>query len=129
EGEGLVGFLERVGRLHPGLGRNAPDAEARAAELRLLLDADRLGAELRGADRGGVPARAAAEDSYVTFHGFGSSLGVGGMLARGGRFGALESRPASYTVNAASCFGRGRGSGVNRNRENAGGPPPGQRLL
>ncbi len=45
-----------------------PDAQARAAELRLLLDADHLRAELGRADRGRVPAGAAAEDCDVDFH-------------------------------------------------------------
>ena len=58
--EGLLGFLDRERGLHPGLRRDAPDAQAGAAELRLLLDADGLGAELRGADRGGVAAGTAA---------------------------------------------------------------------
>src|SRR5205823_13629753 len=67
-GEGLLGFLEREGGLHPGLGRDAPDAQAGAAELRLFLYADGLGAELCGADRRGVAARPAAEDGNVTVH-------------------------------------------------------------
>ena len=66
--ERVARLVEEVRRLHPGLRRDAPDAEARAAELRLLLDADDLRAELRRADRGGVPARAAAQDGDVTVH-------------------------------------------------------------
>ena len=49
--------LQRERGLHPRLRRDAADAQARAAELRLLLDAGDLRAELRGADRGGVAAR------------------------------------------------------------------------
>ncbi len=72
-GERLLGLLDRERGLHPGLGRDAPDAQAGAAELRLLLDADGLGAQLRGPDRRRVAAGAAAEDGDVTFHGaFGS---------------------------------------------------------
>jgi hypothetical protein len=67
-GEGLLGLLDRECGLHPGLGRDAADAEARASQLRLLLDAGGLGAELRGADRGGVAARTAPQDGNVTFH-------------------------------------------------------------
>src|SRR5438874_2294577 len=37
--EGVLGFLQRERSLNPGLRRNAADAEARAAELRLSLDA------------------------------------------------------------------------------------------
>ena len=73
-GEGLLCFLEREGRLDPGLRRNAPDAEARAPEAVLLLDADGLRPELRGPDRGAVAAGAAAEDGDVTFHGLALSV-------------------------------------------------------
>ena len=66
--EASLGLLDRERGLHPRLRRDAADAQARAAELGLLLDADGLRAELRGADRGGVAARAAAQDGDVTFH-------------------------------------------------------------
>src|SRR5205807_9013353 len=66
--EALLGPLERERGLHPRFRRDAPDAEARAAELRLHLDAGDLRAELRGADGGGVPARAAPEDGDVKLH-------------------------------------------------------------
>ena len=66
--ERLAGVVERVRGLHPGLGRDAPDAQAGAAELRLLLDADDLAPELGGANRCGVPGRPASEDGDVTFH-------------------------------------------------------------
>ena len=69
-GKGLLGLLDRKGSLHPGLRRDAADPEAGAAELGLLLDADSLGAELRGADRGRITARAASQDGNVTFHRF-----------------------------------------------------------
>ena len=55
-------------RLHPGLRRNAPDTEARAAELCLLLDAHDLRAQLRCSDCGRVAARPAPEDGDVAFH-------------------------------------------------------------
>src|SRR3972149_1688863 len=66
--EGLLRLLERVRGLHPRLRRDAADAQARAAESLLLLDADRLRAELGGADGGGVAAGASAEDGDVTLH-------------------------------------------------------------
>ena len=66
--EGLLGLLEGERRLHPGLRRDAADAEAGAAERRLLLDAHGRSAELRGANRRRVPARPAAEDGDVAFH-------------------------------------------------------------
>ena len=68
-GEGLLGLLDRERGLHPRLGRDAADAQAGAAELGLALDAGHLAAELRGADRSGVPARPAAEHGYVEIHG------------------------------------------------------------
>src|SRR5205823_12420736 len=49
--EGLFGFLQRERGLHPRLRRDAADAEAGAAQLGLLLDADALRAQLRGAAR------------------------------------------------------------------------------
>src|SRR5436190_863680 len=66
--ERVLGFLDRERGLYPGFRRDAADAEASASELRLPLDADRPGAELRGADRRGIAAGAAAEDCDVTFH-------------------------------------------------------------
>src|SRR5579862_6732751 len=66
--EALLRFLERERGLHPGLRRDAPDAQAGAPELGLLLDAGDLRAELRGADRSGVPAGAASEDGNVNVH-------------------------------------------------------------
>ena len=66
--EGVLRLVDRVRGLHPRLRRDAAHAQARAAELRLLLDADGLRAELRGADRGGVPAGAPTQDGDVTFH-------------------------------------------------------------
>src|SRR5581483_2976592 len=67
-GEGLVRLVQEVRGLHPGLGRDAADAEARAAEVGLLLDACDLRAELRRTDRRRVSARAAAQDCDVEFH-------------------------------------------------------------
>ena len=66
--EALLGLPEREGGLHPRLRRDAADAEAGAAELGLLLDAGDRRAQLRGADRGGVAARAAPEDGDVNVH-------------------------------------------------------------
>ena len=66
--EALLGLLQRERGLHPRLRRDAADAQAGAAELRLLLDARDLRAELRGADRGGVAAGASAQDGDVNVH-------------------------------------------------------------
>ena len=67
-GEGLARVVQRVRGLHPCLRRDAPDAEAGAAELGLLLDADDLAAELGGANRSRVSGRASSEDGDVTLH-------------------------------------------------------------
>ena len=64
----LARRMERVRGRHPGLRRDAADAEARPAELRLPLDAGDARAELRRADRRRVARRAAAEDGDVEFH-------------------------------------------------------------
>ncbi len=64
----LPGLAQRVRSLHPRLGGDAADAQARSSELRLLLDARDLRAELCGADCGGVAPGAAPENSDVNVH-------------------------------------------------------------
>ena len=60
--------LQRVRVLEQRLGRNAAPDQAGAAERLLLLDDGHLLAELRGADRGDVAARAGADhDDIVAF--------------------------------------------------------------
>ena len=66
--ERVARLVQEVRRLHPGLGRDAADAQAGAAELRGLLDADHARTELSGPDRRCVPARPAAEDCHVALH-------------------------------------------------------------
>ena len=66
--EGVLGLLQRERGLHPGFRRDAADAEARAAELGLALDARDLRAELRSANRGGVTTRPSSENGDVDFH-------------------------------------------------------------
>ena len=69
-------FLRRhmvvVGRLQQGLGRDAPDVQAGAAQGAAFLDDGRLEAQLRRPDGGDVAARAAADDDQVIriAHGF-----------------------------------------------------------
>src|SRR5471032_2926502 len=60
--------MQEMSGLHPRLGRNAAHAEARAAELRLLLDAGDLRAQLGCADRCGVAPGTSAKDGDVDFH-------------------------------------------------------------
>jgi hypothetical protein len=66
--EGVLGLLQREGGLHPRLGGDAADAQARPAELRLPLDAGDARAQLRGADGRGVPTGAASEYGDVDIH-------------------------------------------------------------
>ena len=66
--ERVARLVQEVRGLHPRLRRDAADAQAGAAELGLLLDADDVRAELRGADRGGVPAGPATENCDVALH-------------------------------------------------------------
>ena len=66
--ERLAPLVEEVRGLHPRLRRHAADAQARAAELGLLLDADDLRAELRRPDRSRVAAGPAAQNGDVTVH-------------------------------------------------------------
>ena len=66
--ERVVRLVEEVRGLHPGLGRDAPDAQAGAAELGLLLDARDLRAQLGGADRCGVAAGATAQNCDIDIH-------------------------------------------------------------
>ena len=68
-GERLARVVVGVRALHPRLRRDAPDAQARAAELRLGLDARDLAAELRGADRRRVAGRPSSENCDVDIHG------------------------------------------------------------
>src|SRR5205809_1264021 len=58
-----------LGRLEEGLGGDAPDVEARPAELAALDQGD-LQAELGGANRGGITAHSATQDRNVKI-GFG----------------------------------------------------------
>src|SRR6266702_2467433 len=70
-GEVVPGLLEVLGGLQQGLGRDAADVGARAPQRGLavralpLVHAGGLEAELRGADRGDVTARPAADDYDV----------------------------------------------------------------
>src|SRR5439155_6345535 len=67
-GEGVLCLFNRERGLNPRFRWNAADTEARATELGLLLDTHRPGAELTRPDRGGVAARASAENCDVAFH-------------------------------------------------------------
>jgi hypothetical protein len=65
-------FFIEVGRFEQGFAWDAPDAEAGTAETVIFVDAGDVQAELCGADRGDITARAAPEDDEVMasrFHG------------------------------------------------------------
>src|SRR5829696_4298539 len=66
--EALLGGLQEERGLHPRLRVDAADAQARPAQLRLLLDAHDVGAELGGPDRGGIAAGSSSQYRDVTFH-------------------------------------------------------------
>ena len=61
----VLNDLERVRVLEQRLGRNAAPDQAGAAERLLLLDDGDLLAELRGADRGNIAARAGANHDDI----------------------------------------------------------------
>src|SRR5207245_1613886 len=113
-GEAVVRLVDEMRGLHPGLGRDAPDAQARAAELGLLLDAGDPGAQLGGADRRGVTARPATEDGNVKVH-LESPLSLlsrasGTAAARGGSGGGDTSGadPAQTGASFVVTLARGR---------------------
>src|SRR5581483_3354605 len=106
--EALLCLLQRERGLHPRLRRNAADAQARAAELRLLLDARDLRAELCGANRCGIAAGAAPEHGDVYVH-ISSLVGnavwamVVGMPSFAGRW-----------QSSSACSGRSRSGATAR---------------
>ncbi len=57
-------LCEHLGRLQPGLGRDAPAVEASAAH-KILLDQRHAEAEVVRVERGRIPARAASDNRYV----------------------------------------------------------------
>jgi hypothetical protein len=78
----------------PCLGRDAAPVEARAAQL-LLLDDGGLEAELRGADRGNVAARAGAHDDELKV----LAIGHGGTRVSCGRTrGASRTRTKEWNA-------------------------------
>ena len=66
-GERLVGLPERVGGRHPGLGGDAADGDAGAADT-ALLDQHNVCAQLGRADCGRISTRSAAQNGDVTLH-------------------------------------------------------------
>jgi hypothetical protein len=81
-----------------GLGRNAADVEADAAEGGVALDDDRLHAEVGRAEGGGIAAGAGAEDEHVAL-----DVGTAGVAA-GDRSG--------HRGRGGGCFGFCRFSGL-----------------
>src|SRR5713226_7820545 len=66
--ERFLDLFQRQRRLRPGLGRDAADAQACPTQLGRAVNAGDPGAKLRGADRGCIAARAAAENRDVNVH-------------------------------------------------------------
>ena len=61
---GVLDGFEDVGAAQHGLGRDAAPVQADAASA-FLFDQGDAESELRGADRGGVAARPAADDDHI----------------------------------------------------------------
>ena len=61
----VIGLLEQLGGVEQGLGRDAADVEAGAAQRLAALDAGGLQPELRGPDRGDIAARPGADHDHV----------------------------------------------------------------
>ena len=78
EGAGVPRFLHDRGDVQQGLGRNAADVEADAAERRVAFDDDRLHAEVGRAEGRRVAAGAGAEDEHLAFH-----VGTAAVAGRG----------------------------------------------
>ena len=89
--------LQHVGRAQHRLGGDAGVVQAAPADL-VALDHGGLHAELRGADRGHVAARARADDDDVVGgFGHGTSTLANGSVARGPRAGSLDASPSTRT--------------------------------
>ncbi len=77
--EVLAGFLEHFRGMQQGLGRDAADVEAGAAQRLALFHAGHLHAELRGTDGADIAARTGADHDDV--EGFGHGSGILGLKA------------------------------------------------
>jgi hypothetical protein len=94
---GVLGFFHDRRDVQQGLGRNAADVEADAAEGGVALDDDRLHAEVGRAEGGRVTAGAGAEDEHLAL-----DVGTAGMAA-GDRSGHRSAAPWPVSVFAAFC--------------------------
>ena len=81
-------LLPEGGGVQQGLGGDAADVQAGAAELGVLLDQGGLEAVLPGPHRGGIAARPAANDDKVVAHRPHVSIGPGFVSAAGPRAGS-----------------------------------------
>ena len=63
--EGMLRVVELMRDVEEGLGGNAPNVQASAAECPALLNTHRVEPELRSADRARIARRAAAQDGDV----------------------------------------------------------------
>ena len=83
ESAGVLGFFHDRGDVQQGLGRNAADVEADAAEGGVALDDDRLHAEVGRAEGGRVATGAGAENEHLALEV--GTAGVAGSHRRRGR--------------------------------------------
>ena len=63
----VVGLLDHRRHMQQGLGRNAADIEADAAQRRVAFDDHRLQAQVGGAERGGITAGPGTEHQHFAF--------------------------------------------------------------
>jgi hypothetical protein len=106
-GELVLGLEEVLGGVEQGLGRDAPDVQAGAAEALILLDAGDPHAELGRADGGDVPAGAGADDDQVVGRGGGGVAHVRRGIIGRGREGAKGDARAAFAARGLRTAGPG----------------------
>src|SRR4029077_13512401 len=96
DGQAFLRLLEVLAGVQQRLARDAAHVHARAAQRRVLLDAGRSEAELRGADRGHVSTGSAPDDDEV-------EAVVGHQTASSMRSGSSR-RSFTRTRNVTACW-------------------------
>jgi len=99
----VPGFFEHGGDVQQGLGRNAADVEADAAQGGIALHQHGLHPQVGGAEGGGIAARTGAQHQHLAFH-----VGTAAMAAGHGSGSRSGSRSGSGSCSGGS--GRRRSS-------------------
>ena len=107
----FLGVGDHLGGVEQRLGRDAADVQADAAQLWVALDENDLFAEIGGAERGGVAARARAQHQNL-----GVVLGVGVLGGAGARRDGGRGRGVPVRGPGPTRRRRGRGRGRGRRR-------------